>query len=688
MDRYAAFGSGNIDSVAKVSLDFYDGALKEWANATSPLSGNPTTAAVKNLVLFSYFNGTVLGYSLNSHLHGELCPTTTRLDSTARLVVGNESSHFLCDGENRPDGCFRRSDVTMRSETPHFFRQPAASRMAKDQGDGRGLYTTAEAATAFSVNRIDWVYSNNASWVKQSLSHGIRAISLTINGNLPDVGSDPASYKIGRAKTVDGSLLAAPWMRTWNPVPYRGCVNNPDYVAIVNATVKQIAAANPTALQHDDWSTNEGSVAFAGGNPHASGCYCEHCMAGFTTALISGAMNKSMRAQYNVTMDFDYREYLLDSARSSGDKNATLRELFVSFQQNSTQKYFRGLRNLLGSLRPGGIPLGCNNGGKWSATTELSCDYGMGELSKRDTSPPGLETIFRDGVPSGRQQVMTMPKEGTISACDVQLTRSAISTAYALGGNMLVPWDVYLPQPSAPRYWGSASDFGDLYAFVSAYAHLFDSANVSLPNELPANMSFELVHTGADGDKARFNLPSDTTHPAAGRCLSTASVASCEYSCLIDRKCVAIFSDAPHACCTLYEPLKVITGTSLLGDSYIRRNCSFSPSGCGDQLPNFACNNCTNISIYARRGDFSPSEPFITLHVVNFATCQTLPSKNITIRIQNSALFGGDCGSFKLTSLSPNRTTVTLTPTCLDVNSSTVSIPTPEPWTVLLATPR
>lgn len=41
---------------------------------------------------------------------------------------------------------------------------------------------------------------------------------------------------------------------------YRGCANNPDYRAIVNATVAALAAAKPAAIQHDDYIMNEGGV--------------------------------------------------------------------------------------------------------------------------------------------------------------------------------------------------------------------------------------------------------------------------------------------------------------------------------------------------------------------------------------------------------------------------------------------
>jgi hypothetical protein len=472
-------------------------------------------------------------------------------------------------------------------------------------------------------------------------------------------------------------------------VPYRGCINNPDYRAVVQSAVSAVVAAGTDAVQHDDWSTNEGSVAFDGGDPHSSGCYCSYCMAGFTGALINSSMNASARQRYNVTSAFNYKDYILDHGATTADKNATLRGLFVEYQQNSTQGYFRWLRRLLATLKPGGVPLGCNNGGIWSATTDLSCDFGMGELPKHAATPAGLEAIFRDTVPAGRQQLMTMPKEGIITPSDVLLTRWAIATAYALGGNMLAPWDVYLPTPSAARFWGSAAHFGDLYAFVRAHAAVFDAQNVSVPNELPITLSFELVHTGASGDRGRFNLPSDTAHPAAGSCIPAASLASCEYVCTTDPLCVAIYSDDPRSCCALHSPLKVINGTSLTGRSYLRRNCSFTPAGCGDKPPPFTCTDCDKVSIYARRGATATEASVVGIHLVNF---DLIPSANssgtLDVRLGNTALFAGaECGSFGLQLLVPNKSDVVLSPSCsADRLSSIVTIPTPQPWAIVLAT--
>ena len=62
------------------------------------------------------------------------------------------------------------------------------------------------------------------------------------------------------------------------------------------------------------------------------------------------------------------------------------------------------------------------------------------------------------------------------------LIRTSIAFSYALGAQMMVPWDIYLPTPHAARYYGLASQYGDLYAFVRAHAELLDATTVPIPN--------------------------------------------------------------------------------------------------------------------------------------------------------------------------------------------------------------
>lgn len=290
---------------------------------------------------------------------------------------------------------------------------------------------------------------------------------------------------------------------------------------------------------------------------------------------------------------------------------------------------------------------------------------------------------------------MTMPKEANETAADVGLTRFTFATAYALGANMLGPWDVYLPAPSAPRYWGAATDFVDLFEYVRGNAGMFDDAATAIANDAPVNASFVVAHTGANGDGQRFNLPSDTAHPAAGKCVGSASLEACEYQCLSDDACVAAYSDAPNQCCLLHRPLTVIKGTALIGTSLMRRNCSWTATGCGGAPALAVCiDGCAGLSVYPRRGtNHSASTPFVAVHLVVFtardaSASAPAPPTPIALKISNSALFGNAaCNAVAFELRAPNRTGAPLAPMSCTNGSSLVHVPQPSPWATIVARP-
>ena len=53
-------------------------------------------------------------------------------------------------------------------------------------------------------------------------------------------------------------------------------------------------------------------------------------------------------------------------------------------------------------------------GGFWE-TPYFLFDYGMGELELHDAAPNGLYNLLVEGVPPGKQQVLTMPKSSNAS---------------------------------------------------------------------------------------------------------------------------------------------------------------------------------------------------------------------------------------------------------------------------------
>eukprot|EP01046_Picozoa_sp_COSAG06_P021610 COSAG06_NODE_1632_length_8855_cov_44.798310_10_plen_273_part_00 len=232
---------------------------------------------------------------------------------------------LLAQHSSKCSRCPHHSDVVATSRQAHY---------TKDHG-----YTTFGAIEAFHATRLDWVYSTNASFVKEVQAvPGVTAVTLAMNPQVPDPGG---TFLIGRIQNIHGEPLDAPWMRAWPSKPYYGCINHPDYLKLAFARGIELFEMSG-AIQHDDPTANGEAASWDQGDPESSGCYCEHCMAGFTKAL--EGLNESMRERLNVSAAFNYREVLLDNSSYAPAVLAELRELFVAFQVNSTERYI-GKRN-------------------------------------------------------------------------------------------------------------------------------------------------------------------------------------------------------------------------------------------------------------------------------------------------------------------------------------------------------
>lgn len=197
------------------------------------------------------------------------------------------------------------ADVCLSSRSPH-------STPPTGQGNGSGIYDTWGAAAGFNATRLDWVYTLDAEFVQQAHERGLGPVTLAINPQVPDTGSKPPTFKVGRVLNIELEPLVAPWMRTWaHPSKnYYGCANAPEYNAIAQERARALVAAGADGIQHDDYLANSEVVSW--GNPHSSGCYCSHCMGGFTRSL-GAALNASAKRRLNFTDSFDYRRYVTRS---------------------------------------------------------------------------------------------------------------------------------------------------------------------------------------------------------------------------------------------------------------------------------------------------------------------------------------------------------------------------------------
>jgi len=80
--------------------------------------------------------------------------------------------------------------------------------------------------------------------------------------------------------------------------------------------------AGATVVQHDDPTTNLEMTSWDGGDPHSSGCYCPFCMAGFTSYLAE-VLNSTVKAKFNITDAFNYKDYLLGNGTSTTTTTTT-----------------------------------------------------------------------------------------------------------------------------------------------------------------------------------------------------------------------------------------------------------------------------------------------------------------------------------------------------------------------------
>jgi hypothetical protein len=570
-----------------------------------------------------------------------------------------------------------------------------------------------------SANRLDWVYTWNASTIAAAHRLGLKFTS-TINANLPDpgtgmLGAPTNSFTVGRCENIDGKPLTAPWMRGWSPSspatgPAWGCINNPAYREVVYQFTQRVLEARPDALQHDDPELNAGMVAWDHGNPATSGCYCEHCMANFTRTLKT-ALNAT--EQQRLKLDtFNYKAFLKGggATRSRADA-AMLRQLFVDFQTNSTVGWLTELKAYIdrsaAELKlPTPLPFSANNNGVWSDTYAMF-DLAIGELSQLSSNPKGLRQIVVTHVPPGKQTVLTMPKWDNAtfaySAQGIANIRWAIAYTYSNGGNMLAPWDNYLPG-STERFYGDSAQFGDLFAFIRQNPELFDNKTELVD---PPLSDYTLVHSSNATGGYRWNLPGPNGEGGNLTTFIDPSLPKCQAACDGFPGCKGVFWSADDgsvgALCAVLTRLTT-TFTTIPGQSYIHNASSTTANSPQHSAGLLAATATPDVSVLPRR-----SEHQIVVHIVDWRVGNPLNNgcaanglhapvctgpmhasyAPIEIVLDNLRVSGrAACGSFSILLGGPGRTPPEpLAPTSC-ANGKTLVAVAPQPWVVLVLSNR
>jgi len=329
-------------------------------------------------------------------------------------------------------------------------------------------HDTFKAAEAFHATDFVWTYSLDPKFVGRLRQMGHR-VFLAVNSMVPD----PPDFRRrlrGRIVDLENRPVTAPWMRSWAD-PAWGCANSPEYrEGFIEYAVRAVEAG-ATALQMDDPRMNMAAVAWGA-------CFCPHCMESFRHFL-KQRVSKETATEWGIgNLDtFDYRQYLIERKAPVGDAFAKydggeLKKLFTEFQTQSVGQFFSYVRAEIDRRVGRHIVFSSNNyRGSWEFPYNLF-ELGMAELPQREATPMTLYERYREAATRGKHQIFTLVPQ-TADGSEVPITRRTIAACYALGGHLIVPWDVYTG-PQKPRYYGKPEDYADLYKFVRDFAQWFD----------------------------------------------------------------------------------------------------------------------------------------------------------------------------------------------------------------------
>jgi len=328
-----------------------------------------------------------------------------------------------------------------------------------------------EAIAAFGPNRLLWHYTTDAAFVRACRAAGTE----TVQGAVNSIAG--AAEPEAQALDLDGRPVIAPWMLSFdrNKPWYWGCNNRPRFLALTLERATRALDLGVDWLQFDDWSMVVSAHAWGGA------CFCDDCMRLFREDLAANVEPEERQALGLEPLDgFDYRGFLrgrcgiADAAayKANRGKLATT-PLFESFQRRSVRRFFADLRRAVEAKAGRRVPLSINSTLYRPAQRENFL-VDLVDFLEGETWHMGLVDLV---VPARTAEALGTWQVFSPIPRDVRGTRRAVATAYALGQQILVPWDIYMGSDAnaiKPRYYGTVADYGAVFAFVRRSRTLLD----------------------------------------------------------------------------------------------------------------------------------------------------------------------------------------------------------------------
>ena len=329
-----------------------------------------------------------------------------------------------------------------------------------------------KSAREFHATRIDWLYLSGNAESSRAFVAQCKAAGYVVGGTLncqPTDSPSAATRTFSDARTVNmkGEPQKDPWTKS-----YGGrfcCPNNPQYAAIFLAHARYSLDAGVDYFQMDGVQLNSLMTNYGG-------CFCVHCLRAFREYLAAHS-TPSQRTQWGVDdlAAFDYARFLLslgtdpDAGLSAWKGPHELRELFRQFQTEAGLRFLREMHGEIDRIAGRKLAYSCNANEEFLTDYAAVHDFALNETYPAKEGDPAFlyERRLRPAHELGKTFLMTFVSD------DVPHNRRFIASAYALGANVIVPWDVFTGLDS-PRFFGTPEQFSDLFGFVRANAGILE----------------------------------------------------------------------------------------------------------------------------------------------------------------------------------------------------------------------
>ncbi len=311
------------------------------------------------------------------------------------------------------------------------------------------------------ATRLEWTYANEPNFVAM----------------IHDDGGTFAGAIAAGTNEADRSLVAFAGDNIMAHGRYRGCMNNPDFIAEQQARLKGWARLGADSVQHDEALTNFTSFHYGWAS-----CFCDSCMEGFSGYC------RDHNVQFPDGVDswdnFHYGDYLKTqlAVTSNGEyqrRRATL-PLAVEFERYQAwvcRRYTADFFKQWHDIRHEPLVLSLNMVAELAGTFGLSycpildkLDYLIGEyyIDKKPTHEWLHSARLADAM--NMEFIASIKKIAQTPA--VEETCRAMAIAYATGRHIMLPWDIYIHE--APRWYSNVEDYQDMIAFIRDHAELLD----------------------------------------------------------------------------------------------------------------------------------------------------------------------------------------------------------------------